>query len=107
MYIYNLIKPGDGTQVHLYKYKTMHKVHICYSNFLDNKLFILNHEIFFLFEKLWSIKLCCSVVSYFKAQNCHKIQDCKRKTMLVLIYSSKLICFVSTYLLKGGQCLFF
>ena len=100
--IYILIKPGDGTQAHLYKYKTMYMVQICYSNFLGNKLFILNHEILFLFEKLWSINLCCSIVSYFKAQSCHEIQGCKQKTMLVSIYSSNLICFVSTYLLKGG-----
>ena len=100
--IFILSKPGDGTQAHLYKYKTMHKVQICYSNFLDNKLFILHHDILFLFEKVWSIKLCCSIVSYFKAQNCHEIQGCKRKTILVSIYSSRLICFVSTFLLKGG-----
>ena len=29
--LYILIKPGDGTQAHLYKYKAMYKVQICYS----------------------------------------------------------------------------
>ena len=69
MYVYILIKPGDGTQTHLYKYKIMYKVQICYSNFLNNKLFILNHEILFLIKELWSIKYCCSIVSYFKVQS--------------------------------------
>ena len=44
-YIYILIKPVDDTQTHLYKYKTMYKMQICYSTFLDNKLFTLNHEL--------------------------------------------------------------
>ena len=36
------------TQAHLYKYKTIYKVQICDSNFLDNKLSIfLNYEFFF------------------------------------------------------------
>ena len=63
--IYILIKLADGTQILLYKYKTMqlaiYKVQICYSNFLDYKLFILNHKILFLFEKHWLIKLCHSI----------------------------------------------
>ena len=99
IYIYILIKLGtfDSTQTHLYKYKTIYKVQICHSHFLDNKLFILDHEILYLIEKLWSIKLCCSIVSYMKAQSYQEIQGCKRKTMLVSIYSGKLICFVSTH----------
>ena len=42
------IKQGDTTQAHLYHYKTMYKVQIYYSNFLDIKLFsFLNYEFSF------------------------------------------------------------
>ena len=44
LYIYS-----HQTQAHLCKYKTMYKVQVCYSNFLENKLFIfLNYEFIFL-----------------------------------------------------------
>ena len=46
--LFSLCIYSHQTQAHLHKYKTMYKVQIYYSNFLDNKLFIfLNYEFFF------------------------------------------------------------
>ena len=58
-----------------FKYKTVYKGQICYTNFLDNKLFILNHEILFLFEKFWSmlhvcIKACKTPLNFLTVNYC-------------------------------------
>ena len=71
--LYILIKPGDSIQGHLCKYKTMYKVQICYSNFLDNTLFIFWIMSFFPNWKILVDQALFIVLLFFTSKNSNNL----------------------------------